>query len=102
MHAVALKSGLPIDDERSLVDVELPDPQPGPRDVLVEVRAVFTNSVAMVLPVSTALFNTAAARFMNPTVSAMALAETLPARSLSSMASVNRVNALAFGESFSA
>ena len=52
----------------------------------------------MFLPVSTALFNTLAARFMNPTVSAIALAETLPARSLSSIASVNRVNALALGD----
>jgi len=52
----------------------------------------------MFLPVSTALFKTFAARFMNPTVSAMALAETLPARNLSSIASVNRVKTLAFGD----
>ena len=45
MHAIALTEGLPIDDERSLVDVELPDPQPGPRDVLVEVRAASVNPV---------------------------------------------------------
>jgi zinc-binding alcohol dehydrogenase family protein len=45
MHGVALTSGLPIDDERSLIDVELPDPQPGPRDVLVEVRAASVNPV---------------------------------------------------------
>ena len=35
---------------------------------------------------------------MKPTVSAIALAETLPARSLSSIASVNRVNVFAFGD----
>lgn len=45
MHAIALTRGLPIDDERSLIDVELPDPVPGPRDVLVEVRAASVNPV---------------------------------------------------------
>ena len=45
MHAVALTRGLPIDDEQSLVDVELPDPRPEPRDVLVEVRAASVNPV---------------------------------------------------------
>ena len=52
----------------------------------------------MFLPVSTALFSTFAARFMKPTVSAIALADTLPARSLSSIASVNRVNVFAVGD----
>src|SRR5512143_1911224 len=65
-------------------------------------RVVFTSSVAMLLPVSSALFRTFAARFMNPTVSAIALADTLPARSLSSIDSVNRVNALAVGDCRSA
>src|SRR5215510_10272246 len=69
---------------------------------LPALRVVLTSSLAMLLPVSSALFNTLAARFMNPTVSAMALAETLPARSLSSIASVKRVNVLAPGASFSA
>jgi len=45
MHAVALTRGLPIDDEQSLIDVELPVPEPGPRDVLIEVRAASVNPV---------------------------------------------------------
>ncbi|MHA7985673.1 zinc-binding alcohol dehydrogenase family protein [Rathayibacter sp. CAU 1779] len=45
MHAVALTRGLPIDDARSLIDIELPEPAPGPRDVLVEVRAASVNPV---------------------------------------------------------
>jgi zinc-binding alcohol dehydrogenase family protein len=45
MHAIALTRGLPIDDEQSLVDVELPEPQPGPRDLLIEVRAASVNPV---------------------------------------------------------
>ena len=45
MHAIALTEGLPIDDERSLVDVELADPEPAPHDVLVEVRAASVNPV---------------------------------------------------------
>jgi hypothetical protein len=60
----------------ALVDVD--DGGPAPCE---PGRAVFTNSLAMLLPVSTALFNTLAARFMNPTVSAIALADTFPARS---------------------
>ncbi|MGN6315446.1 zinc-binding alcohol dehydrogenase family protein [Trinickia sp.] len=45
MKAVAYYRSLPIADAESLVDVELPDPQPGPRDLLVEVRAVSVNPV---------------------------------------------------------
>lgn len=45
MKAVAYYRNLPIDDPESLVDVTLPDPQPGPRDLLVEVRAVSVNPV---------------------------------------------------------
>ncbi|PMS23309.1 zinc-binding alcohol dehydrogenase family protein [Trinickia dabaoshanensis] len=45
MKAVAYFRNLPIDDPESLVDVQLPDPQPGPRDLLVEVRAVSVNPV---------------------------------------------------------
>ncbi|MGG1946267.1 zinc-binding alcohol dehydrogenase family protein [Trinickia sp. NRRL B-1857] len=45
MKAVAYYRNLPIDDPESLVDVALPDPQPGPRDLLVEVRAVSVNPV---------------------------------------------------------
>jgi hypothetical protein len=44
-------------------------------------RDELTSSLAIDLPVSSALFSTFAARFMKPTVSAIALAETRPARS---------------------
>ena len=37
--------GLPIEDPRSLVDMDLPKPAPGLRDLLVEVRAVAVNPV---------------------------------------------------------
>jgi zinc-binding alcohol dehydrogenase family protein len=43
MKAVALETPLPVDDPACLRDVELPDPKPGPRDLLVEVRAVSVN-----------------------------------------------------------
>ena len=65
-------------------------------------RAWLTSSFAMFLPVSSASLSTLAARFMKPTVSAMALAETRPARSLSSIASVKRVNVFELGASRSA
>lgn len=45
MRAVAATGGLPLDDERALVDVELPLPELRPRDVLVEVAAVSVNPV---------------------------------------------------------
>ena len=45
MRAVATTQPLPVADERSLVDVELPVPEPGPRDLLVRVRAVSVNPV---------------------------------------------------------
>lgn len=45
MKAVALTRYLPIDDPQSLVDVELPTPIPGPRDLLVRVEAVSVNPV---------------------------------------------------------
>nr|WP_322975724.1 zinc-binding alcohol dehydrogenase family protein [Actinacidiphila glaucinigra] len=45
MRAVASYRGLPVEDPESLVDVELPLPDPGPRDVLVRVRAVSVNPV---------------------------------------------------------
>jgi len=45
MKAVGLTRYLPIDDPASLLDVELPDPAPTGRDLLVEVRAVAVNPV---------------------------------------------------------
>ncbi|MFI9269845.1 zinc-binding alcohol dehydrogenase family protein [Kitasatospora sp. NPDC052896] len=45
MRAVGYRRSLPIDDLESLVDVELPVPQPGPRDLLVQVAAIAVNPV---------------------------------------------------------
>ena len=45
MRAVGAFDGLAIDDQRSLVDVELPVPPLRPRDVLVRVQAVSVNPV---------------------------------------------------------
>ncbi len=42
---VYTQHGLPIDDPGSLVDMDLPDPAPGPRDLLVRVHAVSVNPV---------------------------------------------------------
>ena len=45
MKAVGYHTPLPIASEQSLVDLELPVPTPGPRDLLVAVRAVSVNPV---------------------------------------------------------
>ena len=45
MKAIAYYQNLPIDQPEALLDVELPAPQPGPRDLLVEVRAISVNPV---------------------------------------------------------
>ncbi|WP_404437852.1 zinc-binding alcohol dehydrogenase family protein [Stutzerimonas chloritidismutans] len=45
MKAIGYQHSLPVDDVNSLIDVELPDPTPGPRDLLVEVRAISVNPV---------------------------------------------------------
>lgn len=45
MKAVALTRYLPIDNPQSLVDVELPKPQPLERDLLVAVKAIAVNPV---------------------------------------------------------
>ena len=43
MKAVVFTHSLPIDEPRSLFDIELPDPVPGPRDLLVAIDAVAIN-----------------------------------------------------------
>ena len=45
MRVVGYKTAGPVDHPGSLHDVELPDPQPTGRDLLVEVRAVSVNPV---------------------------------------------------------
>ena len=45
MKAIVYRKSLPSSDEQSLIDVELPDPTPGERDLLVEVRAISVNPV---------------------------------------------------------
>jgi NADPH:quinone reductase len=45
MRAVGYQQSLPVDQEASLVDVDLPRPEPGPRDLLVEIKAVSLNPV---------------------------------------------------------
>ena len=45
MKAVAYQSPGPIDAADALVDLDLPRPEPGPHDLLVEVRAVSVNPV---------------------------------------------------------
>ncbi|MFK0091987.1 zinc-binding alcohol dehydrogenase family protein [Pseudomonas sp. NPDC090592] len=42
---VYTQPGLPIHDPQALYDAELPTPKPGPRDLLVEVRAIAVNPV---------------------------------------------------------
>ncbi len=45
MRAVGYQSSLPVSDAASLVDIELPRPEPGGHDLLVAVRAVSVNPV---------------------------------------------------------
>ena len=45
MKAVAYRQALPIADPHALLDATLPDPVPGNRDLLVEVRAISVNPV---------------------------------------------------------
>ena len=45
MKAIAYQTALPVSDPLSLQDVDLPVPQPGPRDLLVDVRAIAVNPV---------------------------------------------------------
>ncbi|MDX1431704.1 MAG: zinc-binding alcohol dehydrogenase family protein [Gammaproteobacteria bacterium] len=45
MKAVGYRESLPIAEPESLLDVELPEPEPSGRDLLVEVKAVAVNPV---------------------------------------------------------
>ncbi|SFW75817.1 MULTISPECIES: zinc-binding alcohol dehydrogenase family protein [Pseudomonas] len=45
MKAIAYYHSLPIIDPQSLQDIELPEPVAGPRDLLVEVKAISVNPV---------------------------------------------------------
>ena len=45
MKAVAYYNTLPISDSAALQDIELPEPVAGPRDLLVEVKAISVNPV---------------------------------------------------------
>ncbi len=45
MKAIAFQNALPISDANALLDLTLPDPVPGERDLLVRVHAVSVNPV---------------------------------------------------------
>jgi NADPH:quinone reductase-like Zn-dependent oxidoreductase len=45
MRAVGYRNPLPIIDPEAFIDIDLPDPTPSPRDVLVRVKAVSVNPV---------------------------------------------------------
>ncbi len=45
MKAIAYYQSLPIDHAEALLDIELPAPRPGPRDLLVRVMAISVNPV---------------------------------------------------------
>lgn len=45
MKAIGYQVSLPIDDPMALQDIILPDPEPGPRDLLVRVKAIGVNPV---------------------------------------------------------
>lgn len=53
MKAVGYRRALPISDPQSLLDLELPDPQPGSNDLRVQVRAVSVNPVDTKVRIST-------------------------------------------------
>ena len=45
MKAVGYRESRPITDAEALLDLELPDPTPGPRDLCVAVQAISVNPV---------------------------------------------------------
>ena len=45
MKAIGFYQYLPVEDPSSLVEVEVPAPEPGDRDLLVRVKAVSVNPV---------------------------------------------------------
>ena len=45
MHAVAVTRSLPFTDPECFVDIDLPVPEPGPHDLLVEVQAISVNPI---------------------------------------------------------
>ena len=45
MKAIGYTQSLPSSDSNALIDIQLPEPTPGPRDLLVEVRAISVNPV---------------------------------------------------------
>ena len=45
MKAIGYRLNLPVDQPHALEDLDLPAPQPGPRDLLVRVKAVSVNPV---------------------------------------------------------
>ncbi|NDG99292.1 MAG: zinc-binding alcohol dehydrogenase family protein [Proteobacteria bacterium] len=45
MKAVGYRASLPISDVCSLMDIETSEPQPGPRDLLVKVKAISVNPI---------------------------------------------------------
>ncbi|MCJ2012890.1 zinc-binding alcohol dehydrogenase family protein [Methylobacterium sp. J-076] len=45
MRAVGYRKSLPITDAEALIDLDLPQPEPGPHDLLVKVEAVSVNPV---------------------------------------------------------
>jgi zinc-binding alcohol dehydrogenase family protein len=54
MKAVGYKEALPADHPDALIDIELPEPSPAGRDILVEVRAISVNPVDTKIRRSTA------------------------------------------------
>ena len=45
MKAIGYHHNLPVDQPNALEDLQLPAPQPGPRDLLVRVKAISVNPV---------------------------------------------------------